>query len=66
MLASLRDGSWITGTRIRTYSLMLIAAYVLGAVMWFAMAKDGRDAQGQQYGADFSQVYAAGTFVRDG
>lgn len=66
MLASLRDGAWITRDRIRMYSIMLILGYVLGTVGWFATARDGRDAQGQQLGADFAQVYAAGTFVNAG
>ncbi len=66
MLANLRDGGWITAQRVRTYSLMLIVAYILGTGAWFVMAKDGRDAQGQQLGADFSEVYAAGTFVNEG
>ena len=63
MLASARDGAWITVERIRAYSILLLMAYALGTVAWFAMSKNGRDWQNQQFGADFSEVYAAGTLV---
>jgi hypothetical protein len=35
MLASLRDGSWITADRVRTYCLMLLAAYVVATLALF-------------------------------
>ncbi len=66
MLTSARDGGWITVERIRVYSILLLMAYALGTVAWFAMSKDGRDWQNQQFGADFSEVYAAGSLVDAG
>ena len=66
MWAALRSGDWITGQRLRAYSLILLAAYVIGALAWLASLHAGLDWQDRPYGSDFAEVYAAGTLVADG
>ena len=66
MLASLRTGTWLTADRLRVYSLMLVAAYVLGTLVWFGSARGLLDWQDRPLGTDFAQVYASGTLVLDG
>ena len=64
-MESLRSGDWITRERLRVYSLMLIATYVLASVAWLLSLRDGLDWQDRPFGSDFAQVYAAGTLVAD-
>jgi hypothetical protein len=66
MWAALRSGDWITGQRLRAYSLMLLAAYVIGALVWLVSLHNGLDWQNRPYGTDFAEVYAAGTLVAEG
>ena len=66
MLDSLRSGSWLTAERLRIYPLMFLAFYVL-SFLWLIHGWDGKlDASGQPLGSDYSEVYAAGTFVLEG
>jgi hypothetical protein len=66
LLATLRDGRWLSRERIRLWSLAVLAASALG-VVFLAVTSDGRnDYQGRPLGTDFSNVYAAGTYVLDG
>lgn len=66
LLATLRDGRWLSRERIRLWSLAVLAASALGFI-FLVVTSDGRnDYQGRPLGTDFSNVYAAGTYVLDG
>lgn len=65
-LDSLRTGSWLTPARIRAYSAMLLVGYLVALVTLLATSDGLNDAQGRPLGTDFSNVYAAGTFVLEG
>ena len=62
----LRSGEWLTATRVRGYSLILLAAYVLAIVGWIALSSGLIDRNGKPIGTDFSNVYAAGTLTWQG
>lgn len=66
MLSALRDGRFITAERIRVYCLMLLAAYVVGTVVWFGTADGLLDWQDRPLGTDFAQVHVAGQEVLQG
>ena len=62
----LRSGAWLTRERVRLVALALLTAYVIGSGFLIATS-DGRDDRfGRPLGTDFSNVYAAGTYVLDG
>src|SRR5476651_2275262 len=62
----LRSGAWLTAERVRLTALVLLAAAVLAAY-FLAATSDGRnDRFGRPLGTDFSNVYAAGTYVLEG
>jgi len=63
---SLRSGDWLTGERIRLVAAVLLIASVAGFAFLVATAHGVIDRQGRPLGTDFSNVYAAGTYVRDG
>jgi alpha-1,2-mannosyltransferase len=62
----LRSGVWLTRERIRLVAFALLAAMVLGAVFLIATSDGLNDRFGRPLGTDFSNVYAAGTYVLDG
>jgi len=62
----LRDGAWLNGPRLKTYPLMLLAAYALAAILYLATSHGLIDANGKPLGPDFVNVYAAGEMARDG
>jgi alpha-1,2-mannosyltransferase len=63
---SLRSGAWLTRERVRLVVLILLIASLFGAV-FLVVTSDGRnDRYGRPLGTDFSNVYAAGTYVLDG
>jgi alpha-1,2-mannosyltransferase len=62
----LRSGVWLTRERIRLVAFALLAATVLGAVFLTATSDGLNDRFGRPLGTDFSNVYAAGTYVLDG
>jgi hypothetical protein len=66
MLEALKSGDWITHERARLWSLALLAASLAGLAFLFATSDGLNDYQGRPLGTDFSNVYAAGTFVLDG
>ena len=62
----LRSGSWLTRERIRLIAAAILIASVAG-LLYLAVTADGLiDRQGRPLGTDFSNVYAAGTYVLDG
>jgi hypothetical protein len=62
----LRSGSWLTRERMRLVGLALLAAFVLGAGFLIATSNGLNDRFGRPLGTDFSNVYAAGSYVLDG
>jgi hypothetical protein len=62
----LRSGSWLTRERVRLVALAVLAAFVLGAGFLIATSNGLNDRFGRPLGTDFSNVYAAGSYVLDG
>ncbi len=62
----LRSGGWLTGERIRIIALTLLVASAAGFLFLVLTAHGGIDRQGRPLGTDFSDVYSAGTYVRQG
>jgi alpha-1,2-mannosyltransferase len=63
---ALRTGRWLTASRIRGYSLILLGLSVLAVVGWVALSDGMVDRNGKPLGTDFSSFYAAGSLVLDG
>jgi alpha-1,2-mannosyltransferase len=57
---ALQSGWWLTASRIRGYSLIVLAATALALVGWIALSDRLIDRNGKPIGTDFSNVYAAG------
>jgi len=62
----LRSGAWLTRERMRLVAFALLAASLLGAGFLIATSDGLNDRFGRPLGTDFSNVYAAGTYVLDG
>ena len=62
----LRTGAWLTAARVRMVALALLAASVIGAGFLIATSDGLNDRLGRPFGTDFSNVYAAGSYVLDG
>ena len=62
----LRSGEWLTFTRARGYSLILLAIAVIAVVGWIAVSDGLIDRNGKPIGTDFSNVYAAGALTWQG
>jgi alpha-1,2-mannosyltransferase len=62
----LRAGDWLTLARSRLWALAVLAASAGGLVYLVATSDGLIDYQGRPLGTDFSNVYAAGTYVLDG
>ncbi|MGE0062000.1 MAG: glycosyltransferase family 87 protein [Xanthobacteraceae bacterium] len=66
LIDALRTGRWLTRERVRLVAAAVLIASLAGLV-WLAATSDGlNDHQGRPLGTDFSNVYAAGTYVLDG
>jgi alpha-1,2-mannosyltransferase len=66
MLEALRSGDWVTRNRVRFAAAALLIAFA-AALAYLVGTSDGlNDTLGRPLGTDFSNVYAAGTLVRDG
>ena len=63
---SLRNGTWLTRERIRFVAAALLIASAAGFLWLVATAHGAVDFKGRPLGTDFSNVYAAGTYVIDG
>src|SRR5690242_3060439 len=66
VIEALRSGSWITRDRARLVAWALLAAFSIGVVFLVATSDGLNDRLGRPLGTDFSNVYAAGTYVLDG
>src|ERR1700719_1631761 len=62
----LRSGQWLTASRARDYSLILLAICALAAAGWIARSDVLIDRNGNPLGTDFFNVYAAGTLTWQG
>ena len=63
---ALRTGGWLTRERMRLIALALLAASLIGAALLVATSDGLNDRLGRPLGTDFSNVYAAGTYVLEG
>jgi alpha-1,2-mannosyltransferase len=63
---ALRSGEWLTRERIRIVALAVLIASAAGFLYLVVTATGGVDQQGRPIGTDFSNVYAAGTYVLEG
>jgi hypothetical protein len=63
---ALRNGDWLTRERIRLVAAAVLIASVAGSIFLVVTAHGGVDRQGRPLGTDFSNVYAAGTYVLEG
>lgn len=66
LLDQLRSGDWLTQQRIRLWALAVLAASVVGLAYLIVTADGLNDFRGEPIGTDFSNVYAAGSYVLDG
>jgi len=64
--AALRSGAWVTAERMRLVAGLLLAFGFIAAVALVATSDGSNDRFGRPLGTDFSNVYAAGTYVLDG
>jgi alpha-1,2-mannosyltransferase len=64
--AILRSGDWLTRERIRLVAAALLLASAAGFLFLVVTSHGAVDLQGRPLGTDFSNVYAAGTYVLGG
>jgi alpha-1,2-mannosyltransferase len=62
----LRSGAWLTRERISRVAVLVLIASAAGFLYLVVTANGAIDRQGRPLGTDFSNVYAAGTYVLDG
>lgn len=65
-LAALRSGSWLTRERVGLVATAVLVASVAGLLYLVVTAHGLVDMRGRPLGTDFSDVYAAGSYVLDG
>jgi len=65
-VGTLRSGAWLTRERMRLVALAMLIAGLLGAAFVIATSDGLNDRFGRPLGTDFSDVYAAGTYVLEG
>ena len=63
---TLRSGDWLSRERIRMVVVAVLFASAAALFYLVMTAKAGVDLQGRPLGTDFSNVYAAGTYVLEG
>jgi alpha-1,2-mannosyltransferase len=66
ILTALRTGDWLARDRMRLVATVLLIGSTIGFLFLVITAHHGIDLQGRPIGTDFSNVYAAGTYVLDG
>ena len=62
----LRSGDWLTRERVTIVALAVLIASAAGFLYLVLTAHGGVDVQGRPIGTDFSDVYAAGSYVVQG
>jgi alpha-1,2-mannosyltransferase len=62
----LRSGEWLTRERVRLVATALLIASAAGFLFLVVTAHGVIDRQGRPLGTDFSNVYAAGSYVLEG
>ena len=62
----LRSGQWLTASRARSYSLILLAVTAIAVAGWIGLSDGLIDRNGKPLGTDFSNVHAAGTLTWQG
>ena len=65
-LDTVRSGDWLTAGRIRLWASAVLVASLAGLGFVVVTATGAVDYQGRPIGTDFSNVYAAGTWVLEG
>jgi Glycosyltransferase family 87 len=65
-LRALRDGAWLSESRLKAYPWILLAGYLLAAVLYVATSHGLIDLNGKPLGPDFIDVYAAGKMALNG
>ena len=63
---NISTGAWLTPSRMRGYSAVLLAAYLIASILWIALANGFVDRNNKPLGTDFSNVYAAGMLASNG
>jgi alpha-1,2-mannosyltransferase len=66
LIEILRSGEWVTRERARLCAIAILIAAVGGVIFLFATSEGLNDFKGRPLGADYSNVYAAGTLALDG
>ncbi len=62
----LRSGGWLTASRMRGYSLILLGICTIAVAGWIAVSDGLIDRNGKPIGTDFASFYAASSLVLDG
>lgn len=66
LIDTLRSGSWLSRERMRLWAFAVLAASAIG-FLYLVVTSDGlNDYQDRPLGTDFSNVYAAGSYVLEG
>src|SRR5438445_821510 len=66
VLDILRSGAWLSRARMRFVAWAVLVASLIGFGYLVATAHDSVDVLGRPLGTDFSNIYAAGTYVLEG
>jgi len=66
LIDTIRSGRFLTRERIRLWALATLVASAAGLLFVIATSDGLNDYQNRPLGTDFSNVYAAGTYVLDG
>jgi alpha-1,2-mannosyltransferase len=66
LIENLRGGAFVTPERARLVALAVLAASLIGLVYIGATATGLNDYSSRPIGSDFSNIYAAGTYVLEG
>lgn len=66
LIAILRSGAWLTRERVRLIAGGVAIASLVGLIFLIVTADGLNDRLNRPLGTDFSNVYAAGTYVLDG
>jgi alpha-1,2-mannosyltransferase len=66
LLNTLRQGDWLTLSRMHLWALAVLVASAAGLVYLVATSDGLNDYQGRPLGTDFSNIYVAGTYALEG